>query len=348
MIRLRVRAIPLRCTGAGARRGATTVALVLAGALLAGCGPVPPLEVAVREFDSSVTYGLAETTAPPATTPVPPPVPAPAPVPALPAPPPPAPVIVQLPPPSACPSAGPLTAAAQPALPESTSAPQAASYPWRIDGSITSGGRSKPLPATATEQVTNVVSAAASTSGDYTYDVVDSAAGPDGTQTVTTSFEVVPEPAGGEVSGVATTQASGIYITKVTTANAVGGQPVTFVPAPPILYLPFPADLTPAPSWTVNSADGSTAETYTAHIKGHGRVDACGTVLDGWDVQISGGTITGPTENLTLSGDYFVGTEYGGIPLGDALTYSGTTSVNGAEISSTSTRQCDVVPEPPQ
>jgi hypothetical protein len=338
-------------------RARPLLAAIVVSGMVSACGPTAPLEVAMREYPSSVDYGSAVTPAPSTAPPtsVPAPEPAPAPVPAQPqlqlpqassAPA----VVVVITAPAVCPAAGPLDPAVQPATPESTSAPQAATYDWRVSGSLTAAGSApKPFPAKATEQVTNVTSAVASSSGSYTFDVVDSAAGLDGTQTVTTSYEIVPEPAGGEVSGVATTQASGIYITKVTTTNAVAGAaPTTFVPTPPILYLPFPADLNPAPSWQVNSADGATVEQYSAQIKGHGRVDACGKVLDAWHVQITGGSITSPTENLQLSGDYFVGTEYGGIPLEDALTYKGTATTGGPTITSTSTRTSDVVPEAPQ
>jgi hypothetical protein len=335
-------------------RGRPLLAAIVVCGMVSACGPTAPLEVAVREYPSSVDYGSAATpapSAPPITVPAP--EPAPAPVPAQPQLPQassaPA-VVVVVTAPAACPAAGPLDPAVQPATPESTSAPQAATYDWRVSGTLTTAGSApKAFPAKATEQVTNVTSAAASSSGSYTFDVVDSAAGLDGTQTVTTSFQVVPEPAGGQVSGEPTTQASGVYITRVTTANAVAGAaPTTFVPTPPILYLPFPADLNPAPSWQVNSADGATVEQYSAQIKGHGRVDACGKVLDAWHVQITGGSITSPTESLQLSGDYYVGTEYGGIPLEDALTYKGTATAGGPAITSTSTRTSDVVPEAPQ
>ena len=338
------------------RRRPLLAAVAVCG-MVSACGPTAPLEVAMREYPSSVDYGSAATPAPSSAPPasLPAPEPAPAPLPVQPQLPPPQvssqpTVIVVLTAPAACPAAGPLDPAVQPAIPESTSAPQAATYDWRVAGSLTTAGSApKPFPTKATEQVTNVTSAAASSSGSYTFDVVDSAAGLDGTQTVTTSFEVVPEPAGGQVSGVSTTQASGIYITRVTTANAVAGAaPSTFVPTPPILYLPFPADLNPPPSWQVNSADGTTVEQYSAQVKGHGRVDACGKVLDAWHVQITGGSITSPSENLQLTGDYYVGTEYGGIPLEDALTYKGTATAGGPTITSTSVRTSDVVPEAPQ
>jgi hypothetical protein len=322
-------------------------AAALLALTLAGCGPAAPLELAVREFPTSVRYGQPSSSATPAPTP-----PAPAPAPGLTVPPPvllppPAPslITVLLTPAPTCRTAGPLDAAAQPATDTATLSPAQTSYQWRVSGSYTNGGTTVQFPTAATVNVSN--DTPVSSNGEYSFDVTDTAGGLGGTQSVTTTYQVVPEPQGGEVGGVSTTQASGIYITRVATSEPSTGAQVVFTPSPPILYLPFPATST-QPSWTVDSANSGTSggsagtvEQLTATIVGRGRVDACGTILDSWKVHATG-TITSASQSLNVDETYYVGTEYGGIPLEQSVTYTGTNG--GATITSTSTQTMSVIP----
>ncbi|MHB8719414.1 MAG: hypothetical protein ACYDAC_11065 [Candidatus Dormibacteria bacterium] len=330
----------------GARRGLVTGWLG-AAALLSGCGPTAPLDLTVEQAATSVLYGQPSSSPAPA---VPAPLPAPAPVFV-------APVYVPLPPPAtfeaatpaptpppACPSADPLSAAplAAPATPSQP--PPAATYAWRVSGQYQSGGSTVPFPPTSTITVGNINTQGGQ--GAYSFDVTDTSSGLSGREPVTTTYEVVPAPQGGTAGGVSTNQASAIYITKVVTVEPATGTTLTFVPTPPIEFMALPA--APKESWSSVSSNAGTAgaaattEMLSGSIVGHARVDACGTLLDAWDVQVTG-TITGPTQTLKLTEEYWVGTEYGGLPLAVNATYKGTDG--GASVTSTSQRTTDVQPQ---
>lgn len=329
------------------QRHAAAAGGVLAAMLLAGCGPTAPLDLSVLEYPTSVQYGQPSSAATPA------PAPQPAPPAVLVAPP----VIAPVPPPVElhtalptsevpCPTAGPLAPAAVAASDTPASPPVAATYSWREAGSITLNGSTVQFPASDSMTVANVTNP--DSQGVFSYDVTTTGGGLDGRETVTTTYEVVPAPGGGTVGGVNTNQASAIYITKVVTAEPTTGQQLTFTPSPPIEYLAVPAAQTD-PAWMIDSTDTSptgdvTVEKGMAQITGHGRVDACGTVLDAWQVTLSV-DITSATQSLHLDETYDVGTEYGGVPLQVTSSYRGTDQ--SATVSSSGTETIDEQPQVP-
>src|SRR4029077_6084589 len=100
--------------------------------------------------------------------------------------------------------------------------------------------------------------------GTYTFDVSDTAGGPQGTSVVTTTYEVIPQnPTAGQPGGQTLTQAAGIFITKI----AIRGG-ATFTAGAPLTYLNLPVSA--GVSWDTASTDPSSQTT----IKLHGSVDS--------------------------------------------------------------------------
>lgn len=305
------------------------LALGLVALCVTACGPTPPFELAVRAVPGDVEYGAQR-------QPAPPPSAAPAPVAVLPpgAPPliygaptpPPATTFAPSPTttPNPCPTA-PLDAV--PALGADASAtvpPVAARYLWREKGTYqVGGGPALPFSPQLTHTVTNV-SAVDPTTGAYTFDVVDSAGGLDGLQTVTYSYQVIPPPQGTtNVQGVSTSQAAGLYLTGVDVAQSPLPQPRVAKFAPPVQLVQFPT--TGLPSWSSAGSDSESQDTISLNgaVTAHVTVDACGTLVDAWEVHATG-SLVGPNQDLSLDLTYDVATQFGGLIVGEKTSITGT------------------------
>src|SRR5262249_42278546 len=81
---------------------------------------------------------------------------------------------------------------------------------------------------------------------------------------------------------------SGLFIQRMTDVDP-HGTPSTFTPTPEVLLMPFPA--TQALAFQSGGVDGTNRaamEATSAAIHDRARVDACGTVLDSWQAELSG------------------------------------------------------------
>jgi hypothetical protein len=336
------------------RRAARPRLLLVAVAVsLTACGPTPPFELAVHAVPGDVAYGAQSTPSPSAAAgpgaAAPPPPGAPPLIYGAPAPPP---ATTFAPKPAATPAPTCATAPvdAVPALaadPSATVPPVPATYAWHEQGTYTLGGGAPlPFPPQLTHTVANV--SAPDATGGYTFDVTSSAGGLTGLQQVTSSYQVIPPPQGTtDVQGASTSTAAGLYLTGMVAKdnNLPTARAARFTP--PILLMQFPG--TDLPSWNTAGTDSATGTTIklSAAVTKHVSVDACGTVVDAWEVTASG-TLVGPDQNLTLNNlTYDVATQFGGLIVRESDDVSGTETSGAAmqSVTSSVTATTSVVPQ---
>ena len=312
---------------------------VVAGALLvlttACAGPDRPLSVDFKEVPSNVVRG-AQTSPTPAPTgpPLPTVVVLPPPsVVTLPPPPfelpvdrpaaPPAPLPTAVP----CPTANPLEAPAVEAPSRITARPAAAQYLFRNAGSFEVSGadaRRGTFPALSLRTVSGALEAENGSGFLFTVQEVL------GDVTTTTTYLVaVTQP-------LPTDPAPGLYVYDVTSRGS-DGQESVFTPVPSLQLAGFP--LVPGAVVEARGADATTQTvmTWTSTVTGKARVDACGTPLDSWVLDLSDGRLVSPTQDLTFDATYSVGTQYGGIVLRDVVAFAGTDGDAGVSRSNTAT-----------
>ena len=305
------------------------IALLLTALSLSACGPSAPFEAAVRAYPADVAYGSqtkpSDSPAPPTTPlelpPGTPPLvygaPAPAHPPTF------APAATAAPTPQQCPQAAVDAVAELPAEQAATVPPAAATYAWHENGTSQVGsGAALQFPPKLTHTVGNV--SVPDAAGSFTFDVTTSSGGLNGLQRVVTSYQVVPTPpTGSNLQGVSTSQAAGLYLTAMVSSDPTSPQSRLTRFAPPLLLLQFPAgDL---PSWTTAGTDSGSGDTMTlsAAVTGHRQVDACGKLVDTWEVHATG-SLSGPDQQLSLDLTYDVATQYGGIIVREKDSITGT------------------------
>ena len=240
-----------------------------------------------------------------------------------------------VPPPPAppCPLADPQAPAESVAHDSAPKPPRDASYPYRNSGFFrTEGKGTSAYPPQIVRRVHDVVVAS---NGDFDFQV---SIGLAGTET-TTSYHVTNNP---------DSVNRGVFMTQVITPRENGFD--SFTPSPPVLLMPFPSrefgtnleDETNSVVGRKYRSSGSdaghgTSMVLEAQINGHYFVDACGKHLDSWDVEVTNGQIVGPGKNLSFTGHYYVGTEYGGLVLKDDLRFSGIDGTDNVTVNNTST-----------
>ena len=336
---------------------------LLAALLLTACGPNPTQHVLIAQDATNINYGGS---LPPTPTPAPP-LQAPAIQPGAP------PLIIGLPPLAppvtitpACPTAGPL---ASPDLAATTSVngpPVAGTYTYRVTGSETdTDGNGKVTkrtypsqttltvanpqtnnpPATPPPVLPGTVPSASDTT--YTFDLKDGSS----TDPTTTSFQIdngqsatVPQQGNTETTGM-------ITITKL--ADSFNGSSENFTPSPGIELMQLPA--TGGATWQSESAssptDNPTPEEWntsgnigtTPYTAGSDRVtvDACGQLIQGWNVYVTS-TVTGSNYTMTITANYVIATQYGGLPVSYTITHKGIDQ--GITVDSTVTATIDQLP----
>jgi hypothetical protein len=310
-------------------RAATLLTTAIA---LAGCGPVSTIEAGVKVGGVDVFFGR------PVASPQPPPVAFNLnPEPTFPAPLEPAPVFrplkpAPIPSPTLCPDADPLANPAQvaPVLP--ASAPAEKSYVFRYTASETQGSTTQHLPPFGFRRVTKTTKPDP-VNGSYQFTVEQNY----DNQVTSMVFDVEPIGTGGEsLPGVR--PAAGIYLTQMTDDAGDVFQPQS----PGVLIMPLPV----AQGATFQGAgtSPSTAQTMevdpSSVVNGKARVNACGTVLDSWEVHIVGkmvdaasngcpaGTTTcGQQKDFDLTFDN--ATQFGGLIISDHLKETGTDPSTG-------------------
>lgn len=346
--------------------------LGLLGLALAGCGPTIPLQAGLREAGASVVFG---TPAPQVVSaqPQPPQFPPPAinPVPNFPAPLEQPPIFIDMPPQSpapACAVAPPGAVLAAPAVSVPSGTPRAATYAYRYEGSKTIGSGSSAQGVPLAQRGTRTVAPASipqAVAGSYAFSVKEEWNG----VTTTDTYWVVPNSAAGTAlpNAEGTTPAAGIYLVEMTVQDPSSGTD-DFQPQPPVELMPLPATVgETVQSSGVDGRDGEAMEigpypsqtspgsSTPSEITGHGNVDACGILLDSWQVVLYGAIenartpATSPpsgcasTRTFQLTVDF--GTEYGGFPLSDHLVENGQDQITCKPFSYDVTATIDEVPQ---
>jgi hypothetical protein len=295
--------------------------LALASVLVGGCGLPHHLKSGVNGYSTDLVMGAQTKPEPP-----PPPAPVASLTPGFPsfiAPPPP-------PPPSGAAEAGPPTAPTttrptsvtcaqaslydvpKPVPADVGKAPKAGVYPYRQDGAYRfGGGPDQRLPVQVDHLVTNVV---LRDDGTYGYDVAVTQLG----AKTTTSYGVLKPSGRPDVDG--------IYITNVVVERADGGKDA-FTPLGAqgagygLRILPLPAAT--ALSWDSVATDPIRGSSMVLHgvVKEPARVDACGTVIEGWSANV---TIEsrgfGKVNPITIAATYIIAPQLGGLIIGDDVT----------------------------
>ncbi|MHB8719225.1 MAG: hypothetical protein ACYDAC_10100 [Candidatus Dormibacteria bacterium] len=344
------------------RRG-RALALFAAGAcLLAGCGPSVRDLAGIKGVTTDVRYGggtptpsLALIVPPPASNPFsgfPPLITVPPPLPGVPQ--------TVLTTPAACPSASPIQGAVSAATPTIAGPPASATYTYRDSGTLvtsTAAGKvisSTHVGPTSAVQVTKV---STDSTGAWHFTLTDSAqsvsASTDFVEQNGTQAPSLPEQPPSPAPQQATT--GYIEVTGVSQTDPTGSSSATFEPGTGLELLQVPAQA--GASWTSAPTDPSVADggpqswqfsgwvgDSSTPSAGSDRitVDACGTVLQGWQVTLTG-TITAPNVHLTEDATYVFGTQYGGIPLMSHVHRHGT--ANGGQYDYNVT---EVISEQPQ
>jgi hypothetical protein len=305
---------------------------------LTACGPTIPLNTGLKQAGSDILFGHPPAPPPPPPLPQVRNLPAPLELPplvasapaatfaAIPAP---------NPPPAACPEAAPLAVPPVEAAASATKPPAAATYNFRYAGSLTvdpglADQKVSNVPLSGTRQV--VPASPSAVDGSYTFSVVETFNGhqlkndftvyPAG-HTLTTTQGLLPQK----------TPDSGIYFTGSTMSTPGSTDaPTKFTPTPPIQIDAF--DDSPGQTWQGGAGtdplsqrtltvDGNSANPNSSVVIGRVRVNACGAVIQAWEVQLAGtlgDATSGPSNTVqtyTLSLDF--ATQYGGLSVRDHL-----------------------------
>ena len=210
-----------------------------------------------------------------------------------------------------------------PAVNRVVAAPVPATYPFRADQQISSAGKSSLSLHDIAE--TREVSKAVTNGGTISFTVT--ARFPFTGMVETTDYQIVtssaaPSEAEGSVPAGAL---SGVYVTGQTVTSGTHKSSVSW--SPPIQVLKLPAG--PSETWAVSSTDQATgaAESYTAKIDAVSQVDACGALVQGYQVTMSGQLVTpGQAFPLSFTETELIAPQFGGLVLADDATVTGHTS----------------------
>jgi hypothetical protein len=321
---------------------------VLAGGLMlllttACAGPDRPLSVDFKEVPSNVVLGTQTSPTPTSTAPpvptvivLPPPSVVTLPPPPFEIPPAGRPVAPPAPLPTAapCPTVDPLEAPALEAPSRITARPASAAYLFRNSGTFEVSGadaRRGTFPAVSLRTVSGALEADNGSGFLFTVQEVL------GDVTTTTTYLVaVSQP-------LPTDPAPGLYVYDVTSRGS-DGQESVFTPVPSLQLAAFP--LVRGAVVEARGADATTGTvmTWTSTVTGKARVDACGTPLDSWVLDLTDGRLISTTQDLAFRATYAVGTQYGGVVLRDAVAFAGTDGDAGVSRSNTAT--INVEPRP--
>ena len=304
------------------------------------CGPTIPIVAGLKEAGADIFFGR----------PAPSPAPIPLNLPIEPVFPPPILPIPEVMPTIQlrCPTASPLAFPAHEAAETPPGPPKAGTYEYRYKGQILKNpGTSAQVTQLAIQTygariVSNVVPNASN--GSYTFDVTEKL----GLITQMNSYEVFPQSVAASTLPAGVNPDNGIYLTAMQSATLAQ----TFRPVTPIELMSLPATNGPM-TLRGTGTDGNTTMTITPNNQGPaeiyanaptpvptptpadttnsynaGRVtiDACGTVLQGWKVLLTGTIETaagaGPNQKFSIEQDY--GTQYGGLSLHDFVQFDWT------------------------
>ena len=314
---------------------------VVAGGLLlllttACAGPDRPLSVDFKEVPSNVVLGAQTSPTPTSTAPpvptvivLPPPSVVTLPPPPFEIPPAGRPVAPPAPLPTAapCPTVDPREAPALEAPSRITARPAQAAYLFRNVGTFEVSGadaRRGSFPAVSLRTVSGALEA--DNGSGFLFSVQEVL----GDVTTTTTYLVaVSQPLPSDLP-------PGLYVYDVTSRGS-DGQESVFTPVPSLQLAAFPLVRGEVVEARGVDATTGTVMTWTSTVTGKARVDACGTPLDSWVLDLTEGRLVSPTQDLTFDATYHVGTQYGGVVLRDAVAFAGTDGDAGVSRSNTAT-----------
>lgn len=324
------------------------IPLLLAGLLLttACAGPERRLEVGFKEVPSNVVLGSQSSPAaapdgssgpvtivylpPPSVVALPPPpFEVPDDRPTRPAPSPPAEPV--------CATADPLEAPVLEAPSRIEAPPAEAAYVFRNDGRFETSGADAQSGTFTAPTLRTVKRVFQSDDGLlFDFSVTETL----GSTTTTTTYRVIRETA--LLAAPDGSVEPGLYLTRVESLEA-DGQTSTFAPTPHVRLAALP--LVRGEVVESRGVDPATAMTMslTSTVTGKDRVDACGTPLDSWTLDVTG-TVLSPEEELEFASTYAIGTQYGGLILRETVAFTGT--VGDAGVSRTNTATVSQEPSP--
>jgi hypothetical protein len=220
-----------------------------------------------------------------------------------------------------CPEAGPFDFPDVEAGVEPQGRPAAGSYPWKLDGEVTTGAGVFPVDTFETRLI-NRVEDHPSIPDAFTFDVTQENLVDERQNrgTLTTRYRVVPRPAV-QQEQVPNDAGKGLFIEGIVFRgeDSEGRQVETeFAPSPAIQLTAFPVKDGTAVDSTGTDPSTLASLTIRGMVKGHKQIDACGDRVDTWFTdaeQIFRYTDnrTGQTETLVSNYDYGVATQYGGL-----------------------------------
>jgi hypothetical protein len=236
-----------------------------------------------------------------------------------------------------CPEVDPLAVADYGASSAVDSMPVAKSYTELVTGAVTAGSQTVTLPTTATWSIGNVVS---DWTGGFTYtqSVVS------GDSTTASTYRIVPS------ANTAPTQLTGATVEPGIYLASIGGVgvPAFRAPDPGLELLSFP--VIPNHTLSATATYGTRTISYTATVQGLDTINACGTPVAAWVVQLTDGTISdtaisGADGTQHFTATYDIGTQYGGIILASATQVTGTDA--GTPVSRSLVTALTTQPDPP-
>jgi hypothetical protein len=113
----------------------------------------------------------------------------------------------------------------------------------------------------------------------------------------------------------------GLYLRRITTTDGVSTDDFVTDRPDALLLLPLPvASGAPVGGAAVDVRSGASLS-FVGTVTGKAKVDACGTPLDAWEVNITEGRITGPDQQQSFTAVYDIGTQFGGLSLRDEVSF---------------------------
>lgn len=228
--------------------------------------------------------------------------------------------------PGPCPEADPLKPPVRVAGNKVPGPPKAATFSYRTTGKLVSGGANHTEVVLDPRSAVKVEPSAVDPAGNFTFDMtVENGK----TETTTTTYRVITTEAGASVPpGVVPNDAprpsgstAGIYLARVATSGNVK----PFLPQfPGIQVVRLPLDL--GTTFDAAGTDGTTTMSWRSTVKEKRNVDACGTPLDSYVIELTNGRITSgeDAEALTFTSTIWLGSQFGGLPLRIATATTGT------------------------
>ena len=228
------------------------------------------------------------------------------------------------PPAPACPNQDPLSFPQREATNVVTDPVPEGAFPYRVTGSFTVNGKKTPYTATEVQTVKRLETDAA---GRMRYSMSSVVLG----VPYTVTYAITPplEAFGGEIG------------LESTVRDSSDGSGASFRPVEPLRLLQLRAEK--GARWTEAASDPLSASSATVdgEIADKVRLNACGKPVEAWKAVVTQRTIT-PGQSIVATRTLYFATGYGGLLVGEQVSYTGT--AGGDEVSGESTSTINVDP----